>query len=54
MYLAIVMGLYSRRIIGWSIHKRMTVDLIERAMQIALNLRTPTKGLTFHRDRGSQ
>ena len=35
MYLAVVMDLYSRRIIGWSIHKRMTVDLVERAMQMA-------------------
>ena len=54
MYLAIVMDLYSRRIIGWAIHKRMTVDLVERAMQMALNLRKPTKGLIFHSDRGSQ
>jgi putative transposase len=54
MYLAIVMDLYSRRIIGWSIHKRMTVDLVERAMQMALNLRSPTKALIFHSDRGSQ
>ena len=54
IYLAIVMDLYSRRIIGWSIHKRMTVDLVERAMQMALNLRRPTKGLIFHSDRGSQ
>ena len=54
MYLAIVMDLYSRRIIGWSINKRMTVDLVERAMQMALNLRRPTKSLIFHSDRGSQ
>ena len=54
MYLAVVMDLYSRRIIGWSIHKRMTVDLVERAMQMALNLRGPTKRLIFHSDRGSQ
>lgn len=54
MYLAIVMDLYSRRIIGWSIQKRMTVGLVERAMQLALNLRKPTKGLIFHSDRGSQ
>jgi len=54
MYLAVVMDLYSRRIIGWSIHKRMTVDLVERAMQMALNLRRPAKGLIFHSDRGSQ
>ncbi len=32
----------------------MTVDLVERAMQMALNLRRPTKGLIFHSDRGSQ
>ena len=49
-----VTGIYSRRIIGWAIHKRMTVDLVERAMQMALNLRKPTKGLIFHSDRGSQ
>lgn len=54
MYLAVVMDLYSRRIIGWSIHKRMTVDLVERAMQMALNLRQPTNALIFHSDRGSQ
>ena len=54
MYLAIVMGLYSRRIIGWAIHKRMTIDLVERAMQMSLNLRKPTQGLILHSDRGSQ
>lgn len=59
MYLAIVMDLYSRRIIGWAIHKRMTVDLVERAMQLchlqmALNLRKPNKGFIFYSDRGSQ
>ena len=54
MYLAIVMDLYSLRIIGWAIHKRMTVDLVKRAMQMVLNLRNPTKGLIFHSDRGSQ
>lgn len=54
MYLAVVMDLYSCRIIGWSIHKRITVDLVERAMQVALNLRRPTKALIFHSDRGSQ
>ena len=50
MYLAIVMDLYSRCIIGWSIHKRMTVNLVERAIQMALNLRKQTKGLIFHSD----
>jgi putative transposase len=54
MYLAIVMDLYSRRIVGWYISKRMTTDLICKAMIMAYNLRQPSKGLVFHSDRGSQ
>ena len=54
MYLAIVMDLYSRRIVGWHIDKRMTVDLIGQAMIKALSLRQPKAGLVFHSDRGSQ
>ena len=54
MYLAIVMELYSRRIVGWYASKRMTTDLICKAMIMAYNLRQPPKGLVFHRDRGSQ
>tara|TARA_Y100001949_G_C15943682_1_gene311383 strand:- start:27 stop:818 length:792 start_codon:yes stop_codon:yes gene_type:complete len=54
MYLAIVMDLYSRRIVGWAIDKRMTTSLISRALIKAYNLRQPSKGLVFHSDRGSQ
>jgi len=54
MYLAIVMVLYSRRIVGWYISKRMTTDLICKAMMMAYNLRQPPKGLVFHSDRSSQ
>ena len=54
MYLAIVMDLYSRRIIGWHIDKRMTTDLISKALIKAYNLRRPPAGLVFHSDRGSQ
>ncbi len=54
MYLAIVMDLYSRRIVGWAINKRMTTDLICKAMIMAYNLRQLPKGLVFHSDRGSQ
>ncbi len=39
MYLAIVMDLYSRRIVGWYISKRMTTDLICKALIMAYNLR---------------
>ena len=54
MYLAVVMELYSRKVIGWSISKRMTVDLVERALQMAINIRRPKSGLMFHSDRGAQ
>ena len=54
MYLAIVMDLYSRRIVGWHIDKRMTTDLVSKAMMKAYKLRQPPKGLVFHSDRGSQ
>ncbi len=54
MYLAIVMDLHSRRIIGWAMSKRMTVALTMRAFQMAVNLRQPKAGLMFHSDRGSQ
>ncbi len=53
MYLAVVMDLYSRRI-GWYIDKRMTTDLIFKALMKAYNLRQPARGLVFHSDRGSQ
>jgi putative transposase len=54
MYLAVVMDLYSRRIIGWAIDKRMTTSLISRALIKAYNVRRPGKGVVFHSDRGSQ
>jgi len=54
MYLAIIMDLYSRRIVGWHIDKRMTQDLVSKAMIKAINLRQPKPGLVFHSDRGSQ
>jgi len=54
MYLAIVMDLYSRRIVGWHIDKRLTKDLVGKALMKAINLRQPKPGLVFHSDRGSQ
>ena len=41
VYLAIVMDLYSRKIVGWSMSKRMTTALIKRALQHAYALRKP-------------
>lgn len=54
MYLAIVMDLYSRRIVGWHINNRMTTDLISKALKQAHNLRRPPAGIVFNSDRGSQ
>ncbi|GAC33595.1 transposase for insertion sequence element IS904 [Paraglaciecola polaris LMG 21857] len=48
------MDLYSRRIVGWHIEKRMTTDLISKAIIKAVNVRQPKQGLVFHSDRGSQ
>ena len=54
LYLAIVMDLYSRRIIGWAMDKTMSTNLIKRALIMAITLRKPQRGLIFHSDRGSQ
>jgi putative transposase len=54
IYPAIVMDLYSRRIVGWAADRQMTTSLISRALTLAYNLRQPAKGLVFQNDRGSQ
>lgn len=54
LYLAVVMDLYSRRIVGWAIDKRMTTSLISEAISRAIAIRGVHKGLVFHSDRGSQ
>jgi transposase InsO family protein len=54
IYLAVVIDLYSRRVVGWSIDRRMTKSLVIRALLMAINLRKPPPGLIHHSDRGSQ
>jgi transposase InsO family protein len=54
LYLAVVLDVFSRRIVGWSMQKRMTDDLVVTAFKNALVRRRPTPGLIFHSDRGSQ
>jgi len=54
MYLAVVMDLYSRKIVGWSIDKRMTQELAKNALIMASGRRKPGDGLIHHSDRGSQ
>jgi transposase InsO family protein len=54
LYLAVVLALYSRRVIGWAINDRMTADLICEALMMALWRRRMPKGVIVHSDRGSQ
>ncbi len=54
LYLAVVLDLYSRRVIGWAVSNRMKRDLAIRALNMAIALRRPPKGCIHHSDRGSQ
>lgn len=54
LYLAVVMDLYSRMVVGWAISERMTSKLVIDALQMALWRRKPPRGLIVHSDRGSQ
>lgn len=54
VYLAVVLDLYSRRVVGWSLDRTMTTALVARALTMAVNLRNPPPGLMHHSDRGSQ
>ena len=54
LYLAVVMDLYSRAIVGWSMDKRMTQQLVSDALTMALFRRHFPKGTIIHSDRGSQ
>ncbi|MBI1633752.1 IS3 family transposase, partial [Brucella abortus] len=54
LYLAIVVDLYSRRIIGWEARDRMKKDLAICALKKAIAIRYPKPGLIQHSDRGSQ
>ncbi len=54
LYLAVVIDLYSRAVVGWSMDSRMKADLANNAMLMAIWKRKPGRGLIFHSDRGSQ
>lgn len=54
LYVATVIDLFSRKIIGLSMSHRITSDLVLRATQQAINTRKPLAGLIMHSDRGSQ
>ena len=54
LYLAVVLDLYSRAVVGWSMAERITKDLVMAALTMALFRRRPPPGLILHSDRGSQ
>lgn len=55
LYLAVIIDLFSRRVVGWSLAEHMRVELVLGALQAALGHRLPAvSGLLFHSDRGSQ
>jgi transposase InsO family protein len=54
LYLAAVLDLYGRRIVGWAMSDRMTADLTISALKMAIRQRQPGAGLIHHSDQGSQ
>ena len=54
LYLAVVMDLFSRRIVGWSMQETLERSLVVDALEMALRARRPESGLLHHSDRGSQ
>lgn len=54
LYLAVVMDLFSRRIVGWSMSENIDSKLVQSAMKMAILNRRPAKGLIHHSDRGVQ
>jgi transposase InsO family protein len=54
LYLAVIIDLFSRQVVGWSLSSRMTKELVMNALRMAYWQRKPAAGLLFHSDRGSQ
>ena len=54
LYLAVILDLFSRQVVGWSMSNRITKKLVIDALQMAAWRRRPEDGLIFHSDRGSQ
>ena len=54
LYLTVIIDLYFRKVVGWSMNKRMKKQLVIDALDMAIKNRTSGKGLIFHSDRGGQ
>jgi putative transposase len=54
LYLAVILDLFSRRVVGWSLSERLERGIVLNALKVALQDRHPPQGLLHHSDRGSQ
>ena len=54
LYLAVVIDLFSRKVVGWAMAPSMPADLVCQALKMAIQTRRPKAGLIVHSDRGSQ
>lgn len=54
VYLAVLIDLHSRKVVGWALDDHMRTSLVQRALAMAVRLRQPRPGLVHHTDRGSQ
>ena len=54
VYVAAILDLYSRKIVGWAVSQQIDTALVLRALSMALTHRQPPAGLVFHSDRGVQ
>ena len=52
--MAVILDLFSRKVVGWKLGESLAAELVVTALQNALSMRTPDRGLYFHSDRGSQ
>lgn len=54
LYLAVILDLYSRKVVGWSMGERLSTKLATDALEMAITRRRPAAGLLHHTDRGCQ
>lgn len=52
LYVAVVVDLYSRRVVGWAMHRRINLPLVIEALTMAIEQRRPNPGLVHHSDQG--
>ena len=54
LYLAFILDVYSRKVVGWSMASHLRSELVAAALEMAIRRRTPPAGLIHHSDRGAQ